>query len=52
MTPEHIAIVQESFQKVVTIADQAAESFYHNLFSLDPQLKSLFPSHLHAGGGS
>jgi hypothetical protein len=35
MTPEHIAVVQESFQKVATIADQAAAMFYKNLFILD-----------------
>jgi hypothetical protein len=39
MKPEDIAVVQESFQKVASIADQAAEIFYHNLFALDPQLK-------------
>ena len=50
MTPEHIAVVQESFQKVVAIADQAAEIFYHNLFALDPRLKSLFPSDMRAQG--
>ena len=44
MTPEQIALVQESFHKVATIAEQAAEIFYHNLFTLDPQLKSLFHS--------
>jgi hemoglobin-like flavoprotein len=42
MTPQDIALVQESFQKVATIADQAAEIFYTHLFALDPQLKSLF----------
>jgi hypothetical protein len=47
MTPEQIAVVQESFQQVATIADQAAGLFYHHLFSLDPPLKSLFPSDMH-----
>jgi hemoglobin-like flavoprotein len=42
MTPEQIALVQESFQKVAAVADQAAESFYHTLFGLDPRLRSLF----------
>jgi nitric oxide dioxygenase len=40
MTPEHIAVVQETFQKVATIADQAAAMFYSNLFMLEPQLRS------------
>jgi hemoglobin-like flavoprotein len=44
MTPEQIALVQESFQQVAAIAEQAAEIFYHTLFDLDPQLKSLFHS--------
>jgi hemoglobin-like flavoprotein len=50
MTPEHIAIVQESFQKVATIADQAAAMFYQNLFILDPRLRGLFPSDTQAQG--
>jgi hemoglobin-like flavoprotein len=50
MTPEDITVVQESFQKVASIADQAAEIFYRNLFSLDPQLKSLFPSDMQTQG--
>jgi hemoglobin-like flavoprotein len=50
MTPEQIAVVQESFQQVATIADQAAELFYHHLFSLDPPLKRLFPSDMHTQG--
>jgi hemoglobin-like flavoprotein len=51
MTPKQIAVVQESFQKVASIADQAAELFYHNLFELDPQLRNLFPSDMQAQGG-
>ena len=50
MTPEDITVVQESFQKVAPIADQAAESFYRHLFALDPQLKSLFPSDMRTQG--
>jgi hemoglobin-like flavoprotein len=50
MTPEQIAVVQESFQKVASIADQAAEIFYRHLFALDPQLKSLFPSDMQTQG--
>jgi hemoglobin-like flavoprotein len=50
MTPEHIAVVQESFQKVATIADQAAAMFYKNLFILDPRLRGFFPSDMQAQG--
>ncbi len=50
MTPEDITVVQESFQKVASTADQAAEIFYRHLFLLDPQLKSLFPSDMHTQG--
>ena len=46
MTPEQIALVEESFQKVATIAEPAAELFYHNLFELDPRLKRLFHSNM------
>jgi len=50
MTPEQIAVVQESFEQVATIADQAAELFYRHLFALDPQLLRLFPSDMHTQG--
>jgi hemoglobin-like flavoprotein len=50
MTPEDIAVVQESFQKVASIADEAAEIFYRHLFSLDPQLKRLFPADMQTQG--
>lgn len=42
MTPEQIKLVQESFAKVVPIAEQAAALFYGKLFELDPSLKPLF----------
>jgi len=42
MTPEQKQLVQDSFAKVVPIADKAAELFYARLFELDPALKSLF----------
>ena len=34
--------MQDSWQKVAAIAPQAAELFYHNLFTADPSLKPLF----------
>jgi hypothetical protein len=43
MTPEAVAVVQESFQTVASTAEQVAEIFDHHLCSLDPQLKSVFP---------
>lgn len=42
MTPEQVALVQESFAKVAPIAPQAAALFYGNLFAADPSLKTLF----------
>ena len=42
MTGEQITLVQESFQKVLPIADAAASLFYARLFDLDPALESLF----------
>jgi len=44
MTPEQVTMVQDSFTKVVPIADAAAEMFYKKLFELDPALKPLFES--------
>lgn len=42
MTPEKVKLVQSSFEKVLPIAETAAELFYGKLFELDPELKSLF----------
>ena len=44
MTPEQIALVQQSFAKVAPIADRAAIIFYERLFQLAPQIKAMFPS--------
>ena len=46
MTPKQITLVQESWQKVLPIAPQAAEIFYNTLFELDPNLKPLFKSNI------
>lgn len=43
MTPETVALVQNSFSKVVPIADVAADIFYDRLFELSPELRSIFP---------
>jgi hemoglobin-like flavoprotein len=50
MNPEDIGLVQQSWQKVVPIAEQAAAMFYEELFSLDPSLKPLFKSDMKAQG--
>jgi hemoglobin-like flavoprotein len=42
MTPTQIELVQKSFADVKPIAATAAELFYHRLFTLDPDLRSLF----------
>jgi len=42
MNREQIRLVQESFEKVVPIADAAAALFYGRLFDLDPALEALF----------
>ena len=42
MTPEQITLVQDSWDKVKPISEQAAELFYGRLFELDPSLKPLF----------
>jgi len=42
MTPEQVALVQESFAKVAPIADQAAIMFYDRLLELAPQVKTRF----------
>ena len=42
MTPEEIVLVKESWDKIVPIADKAAEIFYQRLFELDPALEPLF----------
>ena len=42
MTPEKIALVQDSFAKVVPIADQAAILFYDRLFEIALEVKPMF----------
>ncbi|MEL6336929.1 MAG: globin family protein [Pseudomonadota bacterium] len=43
MTPEKVALVQESFKKVAPIADTAADIFYDKLFLMAPDTRALFP---------
>ena len=42
MTPDQIALVQDSFKKVVPIADVAADLFYGRLFQIAPEVKPMF----------
>jgi len=42
LTYKQKCLVQDSWGKVVPIADTAAELFYGKLFELDPNLKPLF----------
>jgi nitric oxide dioxygenase len=42
MTPDQIARVQDSFKKVVPIADVAAGLFYGRLFEIAPEVRPMF----------
>jgi hemoglobin-like flavoprotein len=42
MTPNQIALVEDSFRHVAPIAEPAAAIFYQRLFALDPALRPLF----------
>lgn len=42
MTPDQVALVQDSFRKVGPIADVAAELFYGRLFEIAPEVKPMF----------
>nr|VFK14127.1 MAG: Hemoglobin-like flavoprotein [Candidatus Kentron sp. LPFa] len=42
MTPTQIALVKNTWEKVESIADIAAQLFYGRLFELDPSVRLLF----------
>jgi hemoglobin-like flavoprotein len=44
MTTQQKALVQNSFVKVMPIADQASEIFYKRLFEIAPDLRPMFPA--------
>jgi hemoglobin-like flavoprotein len=44
MHASQIVLVQDSWNKVLPIADQAAQLFYNRLFELDPSLRPMFSS--------
>jgi len=50
MNPKQIQLVQESFAKVLPIADLAAAMFYKRLFETAPQLKPLFKGDMQQQG--
>lgn len=50
MTPKQVALVQVSWERVQPVAEQAAELFYSQLFSLDPSLQALFKGDMKAQG--
>lgn len=50
MTPEQIALVQSSWEKVVPIKEDAARLFYGRLFEMDPSLRSYFKEDIEEQG--
>lgn len=50
MTPEQVRLVQESFEKVEPIAQDAAALFYDRLFTLDPSLRHMFKAEVDEQG--
>ena len=50
MTPQQIALVRESFAKVVPIREQAAALFYDRLFAIDPSTRPLFRGDMKSQG--
>ena len=46
MTHEQVTMVQDSFKKVVPIADTAADLFYDRLFVIAPEVRPMFPDDL------
>jgi hemoglobin-like flavoprotein len=52
MTSQQIALVRESFAKVVPIREQAAALFYDRLFAIDPGTRPLFRGDLKSQGAN
>lgn len=50
MTPQQIELVQNTFQLVAPIAEQAATLFYDRLFTLDPALRPMFRGSINEQG--
>jgi len=43
MTPQQIALVQQSFSKVAPISEAASQLFYDRLFEVAPSVRGMFP---------
>ncbi|MDN5004178.1 globin family protein [Bradyrhizobium sp. GCM10027634] len=43
MTPQQIALVQQSFSKVAPISETASQLFYDRLFEVAPSVRAMFP---------
>ena len=43
MTPQQIALVQQSFSKVAPISEAASGLFYDRLFEVAPSVRAMFP---------
>jgi hypothetical protein len=50
MTPQQLALVQSSWEKVVPIAKDAAALFYGHLFEVAPSVRALFKSDIEEQG--
>ena len=50
MNTQQIELVQASFEKVRPIADQAAETFYQQLFEIAPHYRHLFKNNMRKQG--
>ena len=44
MTPDQIALVQQSFAKVAPISEAASVLFYDRLFEVAPSVRAMFPA--------
>lgn len=51
MDAHQVALVQESFNKVVPMGTKVAEIFYSELFAIDPSLRAMFKGDLSAQYG-
>ena len=50
MTPQQVALVRQSFAKVVPIREQAAALFYDRLFAIDASTRALFRGDMKSQG--
>jgi hemoglobin-like flavoprotein len=46
MTPEHIALIKDSFRKLSPALDDVGRIFYARLFNANPELRALFPGEI------